>query len=250
MRLQLLFTALLIIGRVGLSQAGAADSLRQLLDNSPNASAEQRAAWASRLGHEYANRYQYDSALALYAQALEGYRQAGNQHMAFDVLFDLGYTHYAMYEYSRALEIYHQSLELAESLDDDSLRAISYDWISLQYLYSGAYGQAITNQLASIRIREARKDSAGLAESFYSMGDILSHQHKLEESNAYFRRCIQLASRFNQKSLLLGAYGTIGAAFIEQNQWDSAFWYNRVALRIAQRNEMDYGIAFANGALG
>jgi len=250
MRLRLLFTALLITGQVGISQAGVADSLLQLLSGTPHASTEQRAAWASQLGHNYADRYRYDSALALYAQALAGYQQAGNQEMAFDVLFDLGYTHYAMYEYSRALEFYHESLELAESLNDDSLRAVAYDWISLQYLYSGAYGQAITNQLSSIRIREARKDSAGLAESFYSMGDILSHQQKLEESNAYFRRCIRLASRFDQKSLLLGAYGTIGAAFIDQNQWDSAFWYNRVALRIAQRNEMDYGIAFANGALG
>jgi signal transduction histidine kinase len=239
-----------MLGQVAATRAGAADSLLQLLEGNPHASAEQRAAWSSRLGHVYADRYQYDSAIALYSQALAGYRDAGNEEMAFDVLFDLGYMHYAMYEYSRALEIYHESLELAESLDNDSLRAVAYDWISLQYLYSGAYGQAITNQLASIGIREARRDSAGLAESFYSMGDILSHQEKLAESNAYFRRCISLASQFDQKSLLLGAYGTIGAAFIDQNQWDSAFWYNRVALRIAQQNQMDYGIAFANGALG
>ena len=250
MRLKLLCIGLIVLGQLGSVSAKNEDSLRQVLSAQPLNEWAARADLTTALGDFFAGQYTFDSATACYSRALQLNQKTGAERRIFQAVYDLGYIYYTMYEYSKSLEYYHQCLEIAEKVNDDSLRAVAYDWISLQYLYSGAYGQAITNQLASISIREHRKDSAGLAESFYSMGDILSHQHKLEESNQYFRRCIKLASRFNQEYLLLGAYGTIGAAYIEQNHWDSAFWYNRVALRIAIRNDMDYGIAFANGALG
>lgn len=250
MRLKLLCTGLIIISQFGLVRANPGDSLRTLLHLQVPNDLLRRAELESALGHHFADQYQYDSAVACFDRSIRLCELSGNDRRTFKAVVNLGYTYYTMYAYSKALESYHRSLAIAEELDDDSLRAVAYDWISLQYLYSGAYGQAISNQLASIRIREERRDSAGLAESFYSMGDILNHQKKLDESNAYFRRCIRLASRFNQENLLVGAYGTIGSAYIDQGSWDSAFWYNRVALRIAIRNEMDYGKAFANGALG
>ncbi len=255
MRLNKILIALIIIAHglkaeIKMPLLTPADSMRNALQQLPPGTWKEAAELNTQLGRFYASGYQHDSAVLYYSQALECRKKSGDKHMVFKALFNLGYAEYAMYEYSSALQVFYESLELAESLESDSLRAVALDWISLQYLYSGAYEQAISNQLQSISIRESLQDSAGLAESFYSMGDILNHQHKLEESNAYFRRCIALATYYDQKSLLLGAYGTLGAAFIEMGQWDSAFIYNRIALAFAELNDMDYGIAFANGSLG
>jgi signal transduction histidine kinase len=250
MRYRLFITALMALGQVGYARTAAEDSLRHLLKIQVQAGPLQRAEWNTRLGGLYADVYLFDSATACFERALHLTESSGDEERIYKALSRLGYIHYMAYTYSRALEYYHRSLDLAADLHSDSLRAVSLDWISLQYLYSGAYSQAINYQLESISIREALRDSIGLCESYYSMGDILSHQRRLEESNTYFRRCAELARHFELNGLLMGAYGSIGQNWMQAQNWDSAFFYNRHSLQLAEANDSDYGKAFGNSSLG
>ena len=227
------------------------DSLQTRLIELAEAPAEERAAVCYYLGYNFTEEYEFDSALVWFSSALDLYREAKDLDRIYKSLFNLAYIHYQIYEYDKALEYFHQSMdEVAEVRDDDSLRAVILDWISLQYLYSGAYGEAIKNQLQSIQIREELSDSAGLAESYYSMGDIFNHQKKMEESHQYFNKCIHLAERFNQNHLIYGALGSIGGLYIEEDKWDSAYVYSRRALQLAEAEGMEYGIAYSSSALG
>ncbi len=250
MRCLLLITALVALAKANYAYSSAEDSLRYLLRTQLQASSIQRAEWNASIGDFYSDTYQFDSATACYERALRLTESNKDAEQIYYALVSLADIHYLAYDYSRALEYYHRSLVLAQEMDNDSLRAVSLDWISLQYLYSGAYSQAINYQLESISIREALRDSIGLCESFYSMGDILSHQLRIQESNAYFRRCGTLARQFNLQSLLLGAYGSIGDNWMYAQRWDSAFYYNRLSLQLAETIDSDFGRAFSNCALG
>lgn len=226
------------------------DSLEEALRLVQGDAVQEQARLERQLGYAYRKEYRYHEALEHFNRALSHIRTTGSTEEIFDALTAIGYTYYAMYDYARALPYYNLALELANADRNDSLRAVAYDWMSLQYLYSDAYGQAISHQLESIKLREDLHDSFGLAESYYSMGDILGHQKKLDESKAYFRQCIRLATQFSQEYLLVGAYGTVGQHFIEEQNWDSAYWYASVALEIAESEGMDYGLAFCNSVLG
>ena len=227
------------------------DSLHSRLVELAEAPAEDRAAVCYNLGYNFTEEYKFDSALVWFNSALELYREAKDLDQIYKCLFNLAYIHYQMYEYDKALEYFHQSMdEVAEVRDDDSLRAVILDWISLQYLYSGAYEEAIKDQLQSIKIREEQNDSAGLAESYYSMGDIFNYQKKIEESHQYFNKCINLAERFNQYHLIYGALGSIGGLYLEDSKWDSAYVYSRRALKLAEAEGIEYGIANSSSALG
>jgi signal transduction histidine kinase len=226
------------------------DSLERALLAIPDAEKAEKARTERRLGYAYSDEYRYHEALEHFNQALTYTRMAGSTQEVFEALTAIGYTYYTMYDYAQALPYYNLALALADADRNDSLRAVAYDWMSLQYLYSDAYGQAISHQLESIKLREELHDRFGLAESYYSMGDILGHQKKLEESKAYFRQCIRLATEFSQDHLLVGAYGTVGQHFIDEQNWDSAYWYAQVALEIAEVEGMDYGLAFCNSILG
>ena len=248
---QLFILIALLSCAFGSLQAAERDSLRNRLIELEGAPPAERGQVCYQIGRTYASTYDYDSAITCYQHALELGREGQDLDLIHKALFIIGYTHYATYDYSEALAYFHQALEeVAEVRDDDSLRAVVYDWISLQYLYSGAYGEAIRHQLQSISIREALQDSAGLAESYYSMGDILDHQRKYRESQDYFQKCIRLAERFDQTHLVFGAYGSIGALHIEAERWDSAYWYSRKAHRIAIEEDLEYGIAYTNSSLG
>ena len=193
------------------------------------------------IGHDMqANYYQ---ALQYYHQALDLAREQKNDDYLSRGLLSLGYYYSTQGNYRKAIESTKESARLEQELF--GLNGAALGWANLGYYYlkNQQYDSALFFTLKSYEIFKAEKDSAGLGDVYYNLGNIAWEADK----NAFkaLNYCLQAqdmyqSSRYTEVETLTDCQAQIGFLYIQLRNYKMATYYLNKALEAAQKNNLRY----------
>lgn len=193
------------------------------------------------IGHDMQANY-YD-ALQYYHQALKLAREQGNKDYLSRGLLSLGYYYGTQGNYRKAIEKTKESALIDQELF--GLNGASYAWANLGYYYlqNQQHDSALFFTLKSYEIFKAEKDSSGLGDVFFNLGNIAWKADK----NVFkaLNYCLQAqdmyqSSPYTEVETLTECQAQIGFLYIELQNFNMATYYLNKALEAAQKNNLRY----------
>ncbi len=134
-------------------------------------------------------------------------------------------------------------LQIAQQLKNDSLLAISYDWIGY-YLFSskGDNTTALEYFFKALPLAERFNDKRRISSLYF---DIASVYFSLKNINEFFAFTKKGGENLPDKSspkynyMLIQFQRNMGASYLEKNQFDSALYYAQAALQTSEKLKLN-----------
>jgi tetratricopeptide (TPR) repeat protein len=130
-------------------------------------------------------------------------------------------------------------LLIAQQLKNDSLLAISYDWIGYYFAMSkGANTTALEYYFKALPLAEKYNDKRRISSVYFDIASVYFNLKNIEE---YFNITQKGGNHLPDKSsdkydyMLIQYQRNIGVSYYEKNQLDSALFYAQVAEQTAER---------------
>jgi len=151
-----------------------------------------RNTMAYHLAYPYVRLGQYQRALTLYEQALEGFQELGNnqgvgvtQHAMADVLVQQD-------KLQDALELYEQALHTARELGDSRGATGTQRDIADVLVQQGKLQDALELYEQSLHTTRELGDLLGVTAILYTITDVLVRQDKLQDALVYYEQCLNI----------------------------------------------------------
>lgn len=147
----------------------------------------------------------------LYKNALPVFYRAkalGSQHqlpLLADVYMGLGSINLIQQQYDSALHYYRYVEQHSQPPFPVANLAAIYTNIAVCYQFLEQYPEAEAYIFKSLAIRESLKDSTGIANIYLNLGDLFFDEYKEDTAAYYLKKCLALASRLNNTTLLQSA---------------------------------------------
>lgn len=154
-----------------------------------------RAAELFFLGEREFWERRYGDAIAIYEQALEGWRSAGDVFWQSQTLNRQGNALKRLGELARATECYERSAVLLAGLDEPRFAAINANRLADLYFDRGLLEQAIQLHSRGLELRRQAGDRRGEGMALASLGDILKVQGETQRALEHFALALELFDR-------------------------------------------------------
>lgn len=176
----------------------------------------------------YHLRGEHERAVSHLEEALKIGRETGDLKLQADALRNLGVVFWWFKaELDRPLaEFYLPALELYRRANDRagarSGEATTLSNISLIYAFKGDIFEALNYQNQSVEIRRQIGDSAGLADSYLTMGQFFTDMENHRKASAYFQESLKLAEGIGYKLTQNEVEVYLAAAYVHLGEPDLA----------------------------
>ena len=238
-----LFTGFFLLITIVLAQHDA-DSLTRILPNSEskaelyNLLAEATIEDSVELSMEYAS-------LALEHAGLENnIREKGV------ALFSIAEVYAYRFNLDSAIRYYQNALGFLKKADDDyyvSYTLNNLGWINSYY---GNYQQAIENYTESVKYLDLEEHPDELPHVYINIGTAYHHLGSYYTAIDYFRKAVLLIRNVQDKTALPIAYNQMGLAWKYLGNFDSAIFYYDRMLEIDKKNSSALDVAIDLGNIG
>ena len=228
---------------IGLEKASASSRLQVTVEFT--AEYYKKVALADSLSEQR----DYDGAIELLKEAL-ALAEFHDLNTFNDCLLKLANTFEAFSNHKNAIEYYERFLGNNPGPELDSLKAIAYSNVAKIYTAIGSYGKAYEYHLEAILIEQEFSDNTRLCSSYYNIG-ILYFYYLVdyEEALKNFLEAKKYAFDKDER-YVIAINNALGATFERLGNLEQAFYYNNVALEMAERLKDQNGVAYALQNIG
>ncbi|CAL2078499.1 putative TPR_REGION domain-containing protein [Tenacibaculum sp. 190524A02b] len=91
------------------------------------------------------------------------------------------------------------------------------------------YEKSLVLRLQALKIREALKDSVGIAQSYHNIAMLFRYQKEYEKSKSYFLKAISIRQKYLDSTELARTYNMLGVSYYYNKQNDSAMHYYQLS---------------------
>ncbi|HAZ02671.1 MAG TPA: hypothetical protein DCY97_10955 [Marinilabiliales bacterium] len=133
---------------------------------------------------------------------------------------------YAVTNKEKALQFAFMALDIAQSLNNDSLQASALVAISYNYQYLGNLSNALDYALRAVPIFEKINDISNFGSLYFRIATIYSKLKNFNLSNQYYNKAIGLVKK---KEILMPIYSNMGENYRHIQKYDSALYYYQQA---------------------
>ncbi len=144
--------------------------------------------------------------------------------------------------YAKGLEATLESLKLAETMHDDKILSRNLYSIGNIYHDQGDYSQALLFKLRAKQMAEDLKDMSGLATTFLGIGDTYETLNRLDSARLYTQQAYELAVRLKNVDLRGIALNNLGNIYSRMGQDELAMGYYRLSMADYRNQEDYEGI--------
>lgn len=148
--------------------------------------------------------------------------------------------------YEKALEYYNAEAKIRLSTRDELHLAKAYQGISLVYRYMNMIPLSKEYTQKALILAESVSDLWLLSDLYNNMGDLLSKETKYEDAKPFIGRAIDIKKKINDKRNLFNAYLSFGTVCKNNNEFDEAETYYKLANDIAVNNNFQECIPMIN----
>ena len=149
---------------------------------------------------------------------------------------NVGFCYSDLGIHDKALNYYTSSFDLAVELKDSSEVAIGYYNMSNAYLKQGNIEEGISLLEKAYAIDKQRKDTAALGFDLNALGYAALEMNDSDNAIKYFKESISLLHKSSGNYNSLGTrFNNLSKAFLLQETWDSALYYNQQSIYIHEK---------------
>ncbi len=135
----------------------------------------------------------------------------------------IGMVYFYKNDFSAALNNFKNALNLAISIENDSLTARRYSDVGVVYDYLGAYDKAVENYIAALSIFDKNNDKLSKAKIYNNLGIISQNRGKISQAIDYYNKSLEIKIKYKApETEIANTYVNIGTAFEHTKQYDDA----------------------------
>ncbi|MBN2891969.1 MAG: tetratricopeptide repeat protein [Bacteroidales bacterium] len=208
----------------------------------------------------------YQEALDLYEKSLENYQKAKNKKGEAIAYRNLGNVHSQIGNWETSLSLYLESLKLRVEIGDTLGKAKTYSAIGL--LFSSMQNNEDSSFVYFNRALEIFievDDKYNIASTYLYISSVyyfLSSKKLSVEKDTlnsiilrdsavfYSRKCINVSSEIGIIRLEATAYETIGSCFLDEEKYDSAYFYLNKSMELRIEDNNSFGIVNSLSKMG
>lgn len=254
MKRLLLFAILHFLSHIALC-SNVIDSLENSLENEKNLI--KRIEILHELSWQNAG---LDNQKSLYyaQKSLDFSLQTTNKELVATSYNRLGLAYDFMSEFNEALKYYNACLQIREELGSSKDISAVLNNIGGVYYYKGDFDTALDYYYRALNLREEylrkSKDKTEaevlIGQSYNNIAMALKVQANFAEAIEYYQRAIFIKSKNGDKKGICTSKSNIGALYHEMGEPDSALFYLKDALSLAEDLEIDFSITMIKNNLG
>jgi len=132
----------------------------------------------------------------------------------------------------KARVLFTDVLNLAETLENERLKASIYGRLGTLERMKSNHVQALEFHLKSLKIHEKHNDSLKIAENYHSIGIVMRYQIQYDESANYLKKAIALRVQLNDTLGLAGSHSMLGVIYRRQKKYNDAEKEYLLALKL------------------
>lgn len=169
-------------------------------------------------------------AIAFYNKAVDIFKAKNNQNNLGDALWHLGSSNVYLSNISLANEQFLQVLNIAETTNNNSLRAKVYgSFAHIQFILKN-YDKCIEYNSKAIEIQIEEKDTIGLSSTYNNMAIIYKYNAEFIKAVDYNLKSLDINIEKNDESAIAQSYNNLGSVSVQMNNIDQAIMYYKKAI--------------------
>lgn len=202
------------------------DSLTRWLDALPRPVLHTHPRLLALRATLHVERGELESALRLFALALDAFRQHGQAAEEVDTIWRQALALHRRGLYDKALEQVAAALALLDTVSDEpartSLRGRLLDCRGLCYYGLGKLPEAIDNLTQATQIFTSNGDIQNAAHAHHNLG--ISHRAagKIDEAVRHYRQALNCWAQLGNPGWLANTLNSLGLVYYLQGEWDEA----------------------------
>jgi two-component system NarL family sensor kinase len=167
---------------------------------------------------------------------------------AYDRFINTGFAEYYYHnnDSKKSIEYAFKNMTIAKQSGDDILLARAYQNLATIYNYFGKYKSAIDFALKCLSLSEKTKDSSNFAFRYLTTSLIYYNLKQFQKSISYSKKAIEFGEKFKKTVAVMRGLNNMAGAYSAQNKTDSAIFFYKKQLDIAQK---EGDIVSTSGAL-
>lgn len=138
-----------------------------------------------------------------------------------------------------------EAIALGEKLKFNKGLGLSYKVKGILHDEKGEYTEAVNAYIKSLSYYTKIKDKQGVARTEANIGIVLRKQKKDKEAITYFRRSYQFF-KGNRPPFEVNILSNIGIAYMNLNENDSSFFYQKKAFDLMEANHLEIDHIYGN----
>ena len=197
-----------------------------------------------------------ETAIGYYLQALDLYKEIGDERGEAEVLGGMGLI-YSSIEINKSLQYYEEALTKREKVDDRQLVGNTLNSLGFVYLKLNNFSQAIFFYDKAEKLRKEINDSINLiktktskAEVYLKQGELLKDTGKYPESLESLEKALVLNKSLNNNQGISEDLNQIGFVYFRLGESDTAVTKCNEALKLSMADSDTLGMAGAYNNLG
>ena len=211
-----------------------AANLQALPTLSPVAQVQVEANRLRQIGDEQQRQDRFQQALDSLDQALQKYREIGDNVGEATTLDDQGWVYSSLGQHSRAIELHQQSLAIRVAIGDRRGEASTLSDLGNRYKSLGQYEQAVDFHQQALAIKREIGDYRGEAISLGFLGLVYRDSGQSETAIDFFQQALVLSREQNAQICEVCVLFSMGDVYNDLEQYDQAIESYQQALEIAR----------------
>jgi two-component system, NarL family, sensor kinase len=198
------------------------DSIRGLL-NSGNENDSITVDRLIQLGHQYTDMKKTDSAVFFSEKAIDLCRQKGSTHYLSSICAQAGNIYEINGKYDKAAEYYLESLQLAESINDESLESSALINLGVMNFNLRKGDKALEFYQKALDLSQKSGDTVNMIRAINNIGNVyLTLNLDFKKAEGYFVTIVKLARKINFQNAIFAGLNNLTQIYANTGQYGKA----------------------------
>ena len=180
----------------------------------------------------------YEEAITLYYQALDGGEQSHDSILLAKVNLCLGMVYDELEDYKESITYFQKAIEISQSIKDSSNLAKTYQNLAISYQNKKELTKALEYNEKANQLAILKKDTTMIIDVINNFGTIFYDQKDLTKSLEYYLKALNLYQTINDRKGIAMAYNNIGLVYLDKNEYQKSIDYFKKSLSLATELKM------------
>lgn len=212
---------------------------------------KRRSEIINRIGYYNWQLGNLDTAITYYTQALKLFEELNDSSYIGRIHNNIAASHWGLGNNTEALKSYQTALYFRKQVGDTKGVSTVLNNIGKLYQDIGLFDEAFQMHTEALVYANKIDEASSIAYSYSNIGNCYEHFNKLETALKNYKKGYKILISSYKDNRSNSYFSTfIGGVYLKMNQPDSALYYNKTALKYAQRINNKNRIAFSENKLG
>ncbi|HZF55871.1 MAG TPA: CHAT domain-containing tetratricopeptide repeat protein [Polyangiaceae bacterium] len=191
-----------------------------------------------------------ERALAIYRDAAERWRKAGQHKILAATLDNIARIHKDRGDFDLAVDAWQQALSVAKFIQDTDTVLRTLGNLGMAYSAWGRYPEALDLYQQSLDLAKTLKHEPSVARIYNNIGAVYRQWGKLDQAIEHYEKALAIDRRLKDEAAIATRTANIATVYMDRGDYERARDHYEIALRAARKEGNEDKIAIRLNNLG